>query len=354
MINKLESIYNKYLELTESLKDIVIASDFVKVSEINKSLKELQPIVELYEQYKTMSSQIVDDKKMITEESDETMLELIKEDLTMLNSKIEKLEQDIKLALLPKDVNDDRNAIMEIRAGTGGDEAGIFVGDLFRMYSRFIANKHWQLSMLNTIENSPGVYKEVSCIVKGRGAYGTLKYESGVHRVQRVPITETQGRIHTSAVSIVILPEIDDLTVDIDMNDVRKDTYCSTGAGGQGVNTTYSAVRLTHIPTGLVVTCQDERSQIKNFEKALKVLKSRLYDMESKKQHDEITTQKRSMVKHGDRSEKIRTYNYPQGRMTDHRINLTIYNLQSILDGNIENIIDALRTAENVEKLKQL
>lgn len=353
MFDQLESVCQKYDDILGQMQSDEIIADYVKYSELNKTLKEIEPIVILYRQYKTFTKQLAENKEMLIEEKDDDMKEIIKEDILRLEDSVSKLEKDIKQKLVPQDPNDIKNAILEIRAGTGGDEAGIFAGDLFRMYCRYCERKKLKVDIVNSVDSASGGYKEIVCNIMAQGAYGILKFESGVHRVQRIPITETQGRIHTSAASVVVLPEVDDIDVQINMNDIRKDTFCSTGAGGQGVNTTYSAVRITHIPTGLVVTCQDERSQMKNFDKALKVLRSRLYDIELGKQQNEIGSQKRSMVKHGDRSDKIRTYNYPQNRITDHRINLTSYNLETVMNGELDDFIDALHVADNASKLEE-
>ncbi len=269
------------------------------------------------------------------------------------NREKDQLEKLLKTLLIPKDPNDGKNSILEIRAGTGGDEAAIFAGDLFRMYQRFAEKSGWRLEVLDLTEGTSGGYKEIISMVTGADVYGKLKYESGVHRVQRVPATETQGRVHTSAASVAVLPEMDDVEVEINMNDIRKDTFCSSGPGGQSVNTTYSAIRLTHLPTGLVVSCQDEKSQLKNLEKALKVLRSRLYEIELQKHQDEVGAQRRSMVGSGDRSDKIRTYNYPQGRVTDHRIGYSVHNLPTVMDGEIGDFIEQLQIAEHAEKLKE-
>jgi peptide chain release factor 1 len=278
---------------------------------------------------------------------------MAKLELNELNDRKETIEEEIRLMLIPADPQDDKNAIVEIRAGTGGDEASIFAGDLYRMYVKYCETRNWKIELVDMTEGTVGGFKEIIMEVKGEGVYGTLKYESGVHRVQRVPKTETQGRVHTSAASVVVLPEADEFDVVIQPNDIRKDLFCSSGPGGQSVNTTYSAVRLTHIPTGIVATCQDQKSQIKNYEKALSVLRTRIYEMEYQKYLDDIASKRKTMVSTGDRSAKIRTYNYPQGRVTDHRINLTLYNLQSIIDGNIQELIDQLQLAENAERLKE-
>jgi peptide chain release factor 1 len=278
---------------------------------------------------------------------------MAKAELDELYANIEKSEEELKEMLIPKDPNDSKNVILEIRAGTGGDEASIFAGDLYRMYSRFAEKRGWKMELLDFTDGTSGGFKEIICGVQGEDVYGAMKWESGVHRVQRVPATETQGRIHTSAASVVVLPEMDEVDVEINMNDIRKDTFCSSGPGGQSVNTTYSAIRLTHIPSGLVVSCQDEKSQIKNFDKALKVLRSRLYELELEKHNAEVGAQRKSMVGSGDRSDKIRTYNYPQSRVTDHRIGLTVYNLSAVMDGDLDEFVEQLRLTANAEKLRE-
>lgn len=353
MIDKLEAIEKKYEEVSQQLVDPATMADMKQYAALNKTYKEFSKIVELYQVYKKNIAGIESAKALLYTEKDPAFRELAKEELDILELQKEPLEEQLKMMLLPKDPNDSKNAILEVRAGTGGDEAGLFAGDLFRMYSRFAEKMHWKLTLIEALESTSGGYKEVICAITGEGAYGMLKYESGVHRVQRVPSTETQGRIHTSAASVVVLPEMDELEVDLDMNDVRKDTFCSSGPGGQSVNTTYSAIRLTHIPTGIVVSCQDEKSQIKNLEKALKVLRARLYEQELKKQQQAIGAERKSMVKSGDRSDKIRTYNFPQGRVTDHRIGYTIHNLPAVLDGALGDMIEALQLADNAEKLQE-
>jgi len=352
MFDKVKEVVEKYNKLKKELEDPEVIGDFNKFSKINKEIKGLENIVNLYNERNKALKNIEENKILLNSEKDEELKEMIKNDIEELEKQIPILEEKLKIELIPKDPNDDKDVILEIHAGTGGDEAGIFAGDLFRMYSRYSEIKGWKLSVISYVESTSGGYKEIICNIKGENVYRIMKYESGVHRVQRVPETETQGRIHTSAASVVVLPEIEDIDININMNDIRKDTYCSTGAGGQSVNTTYSAVRLTHIPTGLVVTCQDERSQIKNFEKAMKVLRARLYNINLEKQQQEIGDIKRSMVKHGDRSDKIRTYNYPQNRITDHRIGFTSYNLDRVIDGDLTQFSEALEIADNAEKLK--
>jgi len=290
---------------------------------------------------------------VLENETDADFKEMAKEELDELNPQVEPMEEHIRILMIPKDPEDDKNAVMEVRAGTGGDEASIFAGDLFRMYEKYIESKKWKLSIVNLNEGTSGGFKEIVFEVTGKGAYGLLKFESGVHRVQRVPKTETQGRVHTSAGSVVVLPEADEFDIVLNEKDVRKDTFCSSGPGGQSVNTTYSAVRLTHIPSGIVVSCQDEKSQLKNYAKALKVLRTRLYEREYAKHVEEMSKKRKTMVSTGDRSAKIRTYNWPQGRVTDHRINLTLYNLPNIIGGDIQEIIDKLQMAENAERLKE-
>ena len=352
MFDKVKEVVEKYNKLKKDLEDPDIIGDFNKFSKINKEIKGLENIVDLYNERNKALKNIEENKILLNSEKDEELKEMIKNDIDKLEKQIPILEEKLKIELIPKDPNDDKDVILEIHAGTGGDEAGIFAGDLFRMYSRYSEIKGWKLSVISYVESTSGGYKEIICNINGENVYRIMKYESGVHRVQRVPETETQGRIHTSAASVVVLPEIEDIDININMNDIRKDTFCSTGAGGQSVNTTYSAVRLTHLPTGLVVTCQDERSQIKNFEKAMKVLRARLYNINLEKQQQEIGDIKRSMVKHGDRSDKIRTYNYPQNRITDHRIGFTSYNLDRVIDGDLTQFSEALEIADNAEKLK--
>ena len=352
ILERLEGVKQRFIEVGELLTQQEILSDMKRYIKLNKEYKDLQPIIEAYERYKLTLTNISSTRELLSVEKDEEMREMAKAELEELNARIPEMEEEIKMLIIPADPEDDKNAVIEIRAGTGGDEASIFAGDLFRMYGKYFENKGWKVEVNNYSEGTAGGYKEIVMSVSGDGVYGIMKYESGVHRVQRVPQTETQGRIHTSAASVVVLPEADEVDVEIKNEDIRKDTYCSSGPGGQSVNTTYSAIRLTHIPTGIVVTCQDEKSQLKNYDKALKELRTRLYNLEYQKYLDDIAKKRKTMVSTGDRSAKIRTYNYPQGRMTDHRINFTVYNLPSILDGNIQEVIDKLQMAENAERLK--
>ena len=353
MIDKLKALKQKFEGVTQQLSDPAMLADMKQYAALNKTYKELEKVVMIYNQYQKNLAAIESTKTLLETEKDPSFTDLVKEELQTLETERKELETELKVVLLPKDPNDSKNAILEIRAGTGGDEAGLFAGDLFRMYSRFAEKMKWTLTLLDSTEGASGGYKEIICTVSGEHVYGMLQYESGVHRVQRVPDTETQGRIHTSAASVVVLPEMDEVEVHLDMNDIRKDTFCSSGPGGQSVNTTYSAIRLTHIPTGIVVSCQDEKSQIKNLDKALKVLRARLYEQKSKQQQELVGAERRSMVKSGDRSDKIRTYNFPQGRVTDHRIGYTIHNLIAFLDGALDDMMEQLRIADNTEKLQQ-
>jgi peptide chain release factor 1 len=352
MLDKLQGIHDRYKSIQEEMNDPKAMSDMKNYIQLNKDFKELEPIVEIFVKYKDVIDNIDSTKKILKSETDDEFRAMAKEELDILIGKRVKMEEEIKIMLIPKDPEDKKNAIVEIRAGTGGDEASIFAGDLFRMYTHYCENKKWKIDMVGATEGTVGGFKEIVFNIVGNNVYGRLKFESGVHRVQRVPKTETQGRVHTSAASVVVLPEAEEFDVEIKQEDIRKDTYCSSGPGGQSVNTTYSAIRLTHIPTGIVVTCQDQKSQLKNYDKALMVLRSRIYEMEHKKYLDEITSKRKTMVSTGDRSAKIRTYNWPQGRVTDHRINLTLYNLQSIIDGDIDELVDQLHIAENAERLK--
>jgi peptide chain release factor 1 len=353
MIDKLEAIRERFNEVSEAIQDPNIISDMKRYTSLNKEYKELSKINDVYVQYKNILDNIDSSKKVLNAEKDPDFREMAKEELENLAIKKEAFEVIIKELLIPKDPNDSKNIILEIRGGSGGDEASIFAGDMFRMYQRYCDRMNWRMELIDSTEGTSGGYKEIICSVAGDDVYGKMKFESGVHRVQRVPATETQGRIHTSAASVAVLPEVEEVDIQLNMNDIRKDTFCSSGPGGQSVNTTYSAIRLTHIPSGTVVQCQDEKSQIKNFEKALKVLRSRIYEIEYKKQQDELGKERNSMIGSGDRSDKIRTYNYPQSRVTDHRIGLTVHNLPAVMDGNIDNIIEELRLAENSERLKE-
>jgi len=353
ILDKLEGIKLRFDEVGQLITDPDIIADMKRYVKLNKEYRDLEPIIEAYKEYKNILSNIQTAKDILAKEKDEEMREMAKMELIELEEKIGPLEEKIKLLLLPKDPEDEKNAILEIRAGTGGDEASIFAGDLYRMYLKYCERKKWKVEVTHLNEGTVGGYKEIVMKVSGDGVYGILKYESGVHRVQRVPQTETQGRVHTSAATVAVLPEAEDFDIDLRQEDIRKDTYCSSGPGGQSVNTTYSAIRLTHIPSGIVVTCQDEKSQLKNLDKAMAELRTRLYNLEYQKYLDEISSKRKTMVSTGDRSAKIRTYNYPQGRVTDHRINLTMYNLNAIIDGDIQDIIEQLQMAENAERLKE-
>ena len=352
LTEKLQELKKKYEALSEQLSGSDVMSDMKKYIQLNREYKELEPIVAAGDKYIRMVSDLEGAKEILSKEKDEDLRELAKEEVSSIEGLLPGMEEEIKLLLIPKDPQDEKNAIVEIRGGTGGDEAAIFAGDLFRMYAKYCERKGWKLEINSQSEGAAGGYKEIIFKVSGQGVYGTLKYESGVHRVQRVPQTETQGRVHTSAASVVVLPEADEFDVEINMNDIRKDTFCSSGPGGQSVNTTYSAIRLTHIPTGIVVQCQDEKSQLKNFDKALAELRTRIYNMEYEKYLNEMSKKRKTMVSTGDRSAKIRTYNYPQSRVTDHRINYTMYNLPVFMDGDIQEVIDQLTIAENAERLK--
>ena len=351
MFDKLDFTVDKYEELAKKVSDPDIISDQPTWQKYMKEMGEMEPIVKEYKHYKDMKQELEDSKEIFEMEDDEELREMAREEIKELEAGIEKSQEELKILLL-KDPNDEKNVILEVRAGTGGDEAALFGGDLMRMYLRYAERRRWKTEIIDLNDTGIGGVKEAVIMIKGKGAYSRLKFESGVHRVQRVPETESSGRIHTSAASIAVLPEVDDVEVKIDPNDVRVDVYRASGNGGQCVNTTDSAVRLTHIPTGLVVTCQDEKSQIKNKDKAFKVLKARLYDLMLQEQNDKISAERRSQVGSGDRSERIRTYNFPQGRVTDHRINLTIYKLENFLDGDLDEIIDALITHDQAEKMK--
>jgi len=352
ILEKLEGVKERFYYVQEQISLPEIVSDMERYVKLNKEYKDLEPLIQAYNKYKNILDNITSSKILLKEETDPEMREMAKEEIDSLIGERSQFEELIKVLLLPKDPEDSKNAIIEIRAGAGGDEASIFAGDLFRMYTKYCENQGWKVSINRLTEGTVGGYKEVVIDVKGQSVYGILKYESGVHRVQRVPQTETQGRVHTSAATVAVLPEAEEFDIDLKTEDVRKDLYCASGPGGQSVNTTYSAVRLTHEPSGLVVTCQDQKSQHKNYDKALKELKTRLYNLEHQKYLDEISSKRKTMVSTGDRSAKIRTYNFPQGRMTDHRIKYTLYNLQAVLDGDIGEIIEKLQIAENAERLK--
>ncbi|ASB48073.1 peptide chain release factor 1 [Alkalitalea saponilacus] len=353
LLEKLEAIRLRFEEIGQQITDPEVISDTKRYIKLNKEYKELEELVSVSKEYKNIIENIASTKQMLKEESDEEMREMAKAELEEMEEKLPEMEEQIKVLLLPSDPQDAKNAVVEIRGGTGGDEAAIFAGDLFRMYTKFCERKGWKTEVTHISEGTSGGYKEVVFNVTGAGVYGILKYESGVHRVQRVPQTETQGRVHTSAASVAVLPEADEFDIHLKQEDIRKDTYCSSGPGGQSVNTTYSAIRLTHIPTGIVVTCQDQKSQLKNLDKAMTELRTRIYNLEYQKYLDEISSKRKTMVSTGDRSAKIRTYNYPQGRVTDHRINYTMYNLPVVMDGDIEGLIDRLQMEENAERLKE-
>ncbi len=353
ILDKLEGVKARFVEVGKLIIDPSIISDMKRYVKLNKEYKELEPIIEAYEEYKLIISNVNDAKNILSEEKDGEMREMAKMELDELLPLVEPLEEKIKLLLIPKDPEDDKNAILEIRAGAGGDEASLFAGELMRMYVKYSEGRGWKTEVTSSTEGTQGGYKEIVINVTGHGVYGVLKYESGVHRVQRVPQTETQGRVHTSAASVAILPEADEVDIQLNPADIKRDEFCSSGPGGQSVNTTYSAIRLTHIPTGLVVICQDEKSKLKNLDSAMKELRTRLYNLEYQKYMDEISKKRKTMVSTGDRSAKIRTYNFPQGRITDHRIGYTAYNLQGFLMGDIQEMIDRLTMAENAERLKE-
>ena len=353
LLDKLAVIHQKWLEIGEEITKPEVIADMKRFIKLSKDYKDLQAVVDAYKKYKNIVENIANTKEVIATEKDEDFREMAKQELDNFLQEKEKMEEDIRLLLLPSDPQDSKNAQVEIRAGTGGDEASIFAGDLFRMYQHYCDKKGWKYDVVSMTEGTVGGFKEIVFTISGEGVYGLMKYESGVHRVQRVPQTEAQGRVHTSAASVVVLPEADEFDVELKMSDIRKDTYCSSGPGGQSVNTTYSAVRLTHIPTGIVVAIQDEKSQLKNLDKAMSVLRTRLFEREYKKYLDEVASKRKTMVSTGDRSAKIRTYNYPQNRVTDHRINLTMYNLTGFMDGDIQETIEALQVAENAERLKE-
>ncbi len=355
MLDKLEFLEEKYIDLNEKIADPDVIARTQEWQKLVKEHAQVEPIVLKYKEYKEAKIQLEESKEMSYDKTlDDELREMAKEEVKELTEAIETYESELKILLLPTDPNDSKDVIVEIRAGVGGDEAGLFAGNLFRMYSRYAERNRWKTELISINEQSMGIVKEVVFAIKGNGAYSKLKYESGVHRVQRVPDTESSGRIHTSSATVAVLPEVDDIEIEINQNDIKIDVFRSSGNGGQSVNTTDSAVRLTHIPTGIVISCQDEKSQLKNRDKALKLLKVKLYDKYQQEQNDEIAGARKSQVGSGDRSERIRTYNFPQGRITDHRINLTLYKLDNFIDGDLNEMIDGLVTSDQAEKLKNL
>ena len=354
MFDKLEDLLIRYEELMSELSEPDVANNPERFRKLMKEQSDILPIVEAYKEYKQCKQNIEDSLAMLEEESDEEMRELAKEELNDAKARVEELEKELKILLLPKDPNDDKNVIVEIRAGAGGDEAALFAAEIYRMYVKYAESRRWKTELMSLNENGIGGFKVVTFMINGAGAYSKLKYESGVHRVQRIPATESGGRIHTSTATVAIMPEVEEVEVELDMNDCKFDVFRASGNGGQCVNTTDSAVRLTHIPTGIVISCQDEKSQLKNKDKALKVLRARLYELECAKAHDEEAEKRRSQIGTGDRSEKIRTYNYPQGRVTDHRIKLTLHRLDAIINGDLSEVIDSLIAADQAAKLASM
>jgi peptide chain release factor 1 len=353
MYERLDQIEARYEELTQALASPELIGDSTKYQKTAKAHSEIAPMVEKYREYKDLQRGITESKAVLADEKDPEMRAYAQEELDNLEIRLHQVEEELKVLLLPKDPNDEKDVILEIRAGTGGDEATLFAAEMFRMYTRYAETQGWKVEVLNTSESGVGGLKEVIALIQGDRVYSRMKYESGVHRVQRVPATEQQGRVHTSAVTVAVLPEAEDVDIKIEPKDLRIDTFCSSGPGGQSVNTTYSAVRITHIPTNTVVSCQDEKSQIKNRDKAMRVLRSRLYEMEMQKQQEALAKERKTMVGSGDRSEKIRTYNFPQNRVTDHRIGLTIHQLMDVMDGKLQPLVEAVVTHYEAEKLKQ-
>lgn len=354
MLTKLDFLETKYKELEDRIMDPELINDLEEWQKVMKEHSDLEPVVYKYRNFSEIQQQLEDSKEMLYEKLDEDMRDMVKEEIKELEEAYEKAEEELRILLIPKDPNDHKNVIVEIRGGAGGDEAALFAGVLFRMYSRYAERNRWKVEVMNTNEIGIGGYKEVIFMIKGKGAYSRLKFESGVHRVQRVPETESSGRIHTSTATVAVLPEAEDVDIEINNADIRVDVFRSSGNGGQSVNTTDSAVRLTHIPTGMVISCQDEKSQLKNKDKAMKILKSKLYDMMLMEQNEAIASERRGQVGTGDRSERIRTYNFPQGRVTDHRINLTVHRMSAFVDGDLDEMIDGLITTDQAEKLQDL
>ncbi len=351
MFDRLEQLEDRYKELEKDLSDPALVSDQQRFQKIAKQHRDMEPVIERFREYKRVRTALADAKAMLTED-DEEVRAMAQEELNALEGRLPEIEEQLKIMLLPKDPNDDKNVVLEIRAATGGDEASLFAAEVFRMYLRYAEQHRWKVEILSETESTVGGMKDVTALIEGDRVYSSLKYESGVHRVQRVPATETQGRVHTSAITVAVLPEAEEVDVKVEQKDLRIDTFCSSGPGGQSVNTTYSAIRITHLPTNTVVSCQDEKSQIKNREKAMRVLRSRLYEVEMEKQHQLQATQRKSQVGTGDRSEKIRTYNFPQNRLTDHRIGLTLHQLEYVMEGKLQPIVDALIAHDTSERLK--